>query len=265
MASTMGKKSTTTIIDVGMPTANFQGWDTAEIRYPNFANHLPLTGQGIKSPIFTCLGCHWILKIKPGGARSSSSKVLDRHVAIYLINVSNTSIHINYSIIVKDSNGREVVGCRPFFISSHKFGPRGSISDHIGIKNFAKRSNILQSLVNGTLVLGVQMQLAGRTTNTTGCSGGGNNSQHWSNNVPSFITVPFDDKEKRILRALERCERIERQTKDKEDSVSVDKEAFMDVNSCTSRTQSMTLSDPLEGFEVGRVERISYIPSKYIM
>ena len=254
-------KSTTTIIDVGTPTANFQGWDMAEIRYHNFANHLPTIGQGIKSPIFTCLGCHWILKVKPGGARSS--KVLDRHVAVYLINVSDTSIHINYSIIVKDLNGREVVSCRPFFISSHKFEPRGSMSDNIGIKNFAKRSNILQSLVTGTLVLGVQMQLAGRTTSTTGRSGGGNNSQHWSN-VPPFITVPTYDKEKRILRALECCERIERQTKDKEDSVSVDKEACMDVNSCTSRTQSMTLSDPLEEFDVGRVERISYIPSKYI-
>ena len=161
-----------------------------------------------------------------------------------LINVSNTSIHINYSIIVKDSNGREVVGCRPFFISSHNFGPRGSISDNIGIKNFAKRSNILQSLVNGTLVIGVQMQLAGTTNTTSICGGGGNSSsqsQHWSNVVPQFITVPICDKEKRVVRAIKCCERIQRQTKDNEDSV--DKEAYMDVNSCTSRTRSMSLSD----------------------
>ena len=235
----MSKKTTTTIIDVGTPTANFQGWDTAEVRYHDFANHLPPIGQGIKSPIFTCLGKEWRLKVKPGGARSS--QVLDR-VAIYLINVSNTSIHINYSIIVKDSNGREVVGCRPFFISSHKFGSRGSMSDNIGIKNFAKRSNILQSLVNGTLVLGVQMQLAG-TTNTTSICGGGNKSSQSQHrvNVPPFITVPFDDKERRIFRAIECCERIiQRHSKDKEDSVD---KAHTDVNSSCSRTRSMTLSD----------------------
>ena len=229
------KTTTTTIIDVGTPTANFQGWDTAEVRY--FANHLPIIGQGIKSPIFTCLGKEWRLKVKPGGARSS--QVSDR-VAIYLINVSNTSIHINYSIIVKDSNGREVVGCRPFFISSHNFRPRGSMSDNIGIKNFAKRSNILQSLVDGTLVLGVQMQLAGTTNTTSICGGGGSSSQSQHRvNVPPFITVPTCDKERRIFRAIECCERIiQRQTKD-----SVDKEAYTDVNSCTSRTRSMTLSD----------------------
>lgn len=118
--------------------------------------------------------------------------------------------------------------------------------DHegVGIKNFAKRSNILQSLVNGTLVIGVQMQLAGTTNTTSICGGGGNSSsqsQLWTNVVPRFITVPFDDKEKRVFRAIKCCERIQRQTKDKENSV--DKEACTDVNSSCSRTRNMTLSD----------------------
>ena len=144
----------TNVVDVGTPPPEFQAWETAEVRFHGFADLPVQRGWGSRSPEFTCLGRRWSLKIKPGESRSSEKKGM---IAVYLSNMSETGIKIKYTLNVRDSDGRESTSCTPYFVATHKFGPKG-VEDH-GIKNFAKRSRVLRSLVNGTLVIGIRMQL----------------------------------------------------------------------------------------------------------
>lgn len=146
--------TSTNVVDVGTPPPEFQAWETAEIRFHGFADLPVQRGWGSRSPEFTCLGHRWSLKLKPGGARSYEKKGM---IAIYLSNMSKTCIKIKYNLNVRDADGRECTSCTPYFVATHNFGPNG-VDDH-GIKNFAKRSRVLRSLANGTLVIGIRMQL----------------------------------------------------------------------------------------------------------
>lgn len=147
-------------VDVGTPSPDFQEWATTEVRYHGFAD-LPAAKAKMKggpdyttSPGFTCLGRQWDLTVYPGGHPDSG----DGMISIYLLNRSDKGIKIKYCLCVRGPTGNDVI-C----LSSPQsfFGPRG-FPGH-GSANFAHRSNFMDSLVDGSLIVDVRMKLVDTT------------------------------------------------------------------------------------------------------
>mmetsp|Transcript_26677 Transcript_26677/g.49043 ORF Transcript_26677/g.49043 Transcript_26677/m.49043 type:complete len:404 (-) Transcript_26677:70-1281(-) len=150
--------SLSAVVDVRTPSAgllewNSRGWVKAEVRYHGFADLPPITirGQGAKSPEFTCLGHQWCLMVYPNGHPSSG----DGMVGVSLVNLSAKDIRIDFGFCVKDSNGSEVN--RKLLLSRHAFRRKMASA---GNSRFSKRSTMIQSLVDGTLITEVRMKLA---------------------------------------------------------------------------------------------------------
>ena len=136
------------VVDVGTPPSGWKEWQVSEVRFHNFANLSAERGEYEASPEFSCLGHEWTLDIYPGGRENSA----EGYVAINLCNMSNKSIKIEYGFSVKDAAGEEVVHEKP---STEEWSGRNGWC----YENFAKRSKITKSLVNGTLVVEVRMRL----------------------------------------------------------------------------------------------------------
>eukprot|EP00578_Thalassiosira_sp_NH16_P010504 CAMPEP_0181111496 /NCGR_PEP_ID=MMETSP1071-20121207/19306_1 /TAXON_ID=35127 /ORGANISM="Thalassiosira sp., Strain NH16" /LENGTH=309 /DNA_ID=CAMNT_0023195393 /DNA_START=107 /DNA_END=1033 /DNA_ORIENTATION=+ len=144
------------IVDVGTPSPEFQGWERAEVRVHGFAE-LPVATRE-ESSEFTCLGHQWTLDITPGREDESGIEML----ALYLYNESNKIINAKFGFSIKDSDGRETA----YICDSYEFDcldDNGDLDDVWWNVNFAERSTILKSLVEGTLVIEVQMRLADPT------------------------------------------------------------------------------------------------------
>jgi hypothetical protein len=85
----------------------------------------------------------------PGGRNNS----IAGWVAIYLANRSNKSITVNFDFSIKDGKGKQVVNMQtPTHVT---FGPMGDLT---GFRNFTQRSTIIDSLVDGTLVVEVHIK-----------------------------------------------------------------------------------------------------------
>jgi hypothetical protein len=103
------------------------------------------------------LGNQWQLRIYPGG--HAVDDTAEGTVSIYLQNMSEKSIDIDYCFSVNDGSGKQVV----FEQSTiHHFDPVGTESTELDIwgLNLVYRSDLLSSLVNGALVIEVRMKLA---------------------------------------------------------------------------------------------------------
>ena len=147
-------------VDVGMPPENFEGWVAANVCFHGFANLSATTrGEYVESPVFSCFGHQWVLKLYPGGRDNSD----EGYVAIGIVNRSNTSIKIQYCYSVRDANCREVVH-RSY--TNKEFCALGSSTNAWSKSNFALRLELLESLVDGALVIEVRM----KSTTTTGKS-----------------------------------------------------------------------------------------------
>ena len=97
------------------------------------------------------LGNPWCLKLFPGGRNHSRAG----WVGICLCNPSNESIDMNVEFSIKDGNDKQIVSRQ----LSYTFGPvMGSQSCGRGWRDFAERSTIIDSLVDGTLVVEVHMK-----------------------------------------------------------------------------------------------------------
>ena len=96
------------------------------------------------------------MDICPGGEEDSE----DGHVAAYLCNMSNKSIKIQFGFSVRDVSGKEVVYYEP---NTNKFdcvGVVGHVNTNAwGIKNFGRRSELLDALIEGALVVEVRMRM----------------------------------------------------------------------------------------------------------
>jgi len=134
------------------------------VHYHGFAGLSTIPGQCEESSEFTCLGHQWTLRIYPGGTSNSD----DEMVSLFLKKVSNKGIKIDLGFSVKDSNGKDrrhhayilennvarsivsMNGQWNFVVARSSYGK----------VDFARRSIILDHLVEGSLVIEVQMKLA---------------------------------------------------------------------------------------------------------
>ena len=138
-------------VDFGTPSSNFEDWTTAEVRFHGFADLSTAT----ISPVFSCFGHNWLVEIYPGGEEDS----VDGYVAVRLCNMSNSSIKIQWCISVRDADGKEVVHLGPDTRELGACDPHHSHQNSRGYRNFATRSELLDALIEGTLIIEVRMKL----------------------------------------------------------------------------------------------------------
>jgi speckle-type POZ protein len=100
------------------------------------------------------LGNPWRLSIYPGG----SANAVEGMVTLYLENGSNKSIDIDYGFSIIDGNGKQVEFKRSD--GPRNFAPVGTTNSARGFPNFVLRSDLMRSLVNGTLIMEIRMKLA---------------------------------------------------------------------------------------------------------
>jgi hypothetical protein len=101
------------------------------------------------------MGNQWRVRVFPGG----SANAVEGMVSLCLDNMSNKAIEIDYGFSVSDGNGKQVAyeqsgtPCNFAPVDTDDISRRGW-------PNFAKRSKLLSSLVNGALVIDVHIRLA---------------------------------------------------------------------------------------------------------
>jgi hypothetical protein len=139
-------------VHVGTPPPDFNEWTTTKVYYHGFPSLSTVRNVGVDSPEFMALGNSWRLKLYPGGRSSSNTG----WVSIKLDNRSNKSIDIGCGFIIKNGNGTEVANNQRS--TPITFGPVGAANSSCVLFNFAKRSTIIDSLVDGTLVVEVYMK-----------------------------------------------------------------------------------------------------------
>ena len=156
-------------VDVGTPPSSLSTvnneWEIIKVRYHGFENLSTTRNEYFPSPEFTCFGGHqWRLEIYPGGDLNSN----DGMVSIFLQNMSDESIKVKYGFTVKDKEGNT----QEEWVSPNEgrvFAPRGTsdpdnqVGASWGSNNFCKRTQIIDALVDGTLIVEVRMRKFGET------------------------------------------------------------------------------------------------------
>jgi hypothetical protein len=129
-----------------------QAFVTTIVRFDDFAG-LPAERDGyVLSEKFTCLGHEWRLELHPGGHENSDEGM----VSVYLFKEPEKSINIEYCICVKDCVDHKMI--------PSIFDPLGGEGGSSwGYQNYALRSKIMDSLVDGALVIEVRMKLVDST------------------------------------------------------------------------------------------------------
>jgi hypothetical protein len=129
-------------------------WATHTVHWHGFES-LSLY-ESFSSPKFMLLGNEWLLVIFPGGDFIADEGM----VSISLCNKSNKAIEIDFGFGFSfiDGNEKQVVYERSN--GPRDFAPEGVVNNGQGWTNFAERSTLLSSLVNGALVIEVRMKLA---------------------------------------------------------------------------------------------------------
>jgi len=144
----------TSRVDVGTPIKNLRGWTITEVNFLGFAN-LPTTRGNenyVTSPEFSCFGHQWVMSLYPGGRTNSN----EGFIAVELAKRSNTSIKVQWGYNVRDVDGKEVV-CKKSF--TDKFDAKGSNGTTVWYtSSFAKRSTLMELLVQGSLIIEVRMK-----------------------------------------------------------------------------------------------------------
>ena len=93
-------------------------------------------------------GHRWKVKIYPGGDDGSK----EGYIGMYLVDESDADIIVQHGFSIRDAAGKEVVHLKPEICEFEDLG--------WGEQNFAKRSAIMKSLVNGTLLVEVRISRA---------------------------------------------------------------------------------------------------------
>jgi len=137
---------------VGTPPPGYhQGGMKHTVHYHGFMSLPSTRNEFVDSPDFEGLGHQWRVSLYPGGRGDSAEGMVN----LYLWNKSDKSIDIDFGFSVIDVNGKQVVSHRQTKLFA-PIAPGGGVR----WKDFKKRSNLLSSLVNGALVIEVQMRLA---------------------------------------------------------------------------------------------------------
>jgi hypothetical protein len=136
------------------PPGYHQEWVTHTVHVHGFEN-LPAVRR-VASPEFILLGNEWLLRIYPGGDDDAAEGM----VTVGLQNMSNKAIDIDLGFSVNDGNGMQVAYGQSD--GPRNFAPLGGGTNRWKF-NVAERSTLLSSLVDGTLVIEIQMRLANHT------------------------------------------------------------------------------------------------------
>jgi len=144
----------TSRVDVGTPPENFKGWIRTEVCIHGFANLPTMRDEAVLSPQFSLLGHKWRLWIYPGGTNDS----VEGCVVIYLGNCSDTSIKISYGFSVRDATGKEVVHFDPQTEEFAALDSDEGEGNNARGANLAKRPVLIDSLVDGSLVIEVRIK-----------------------------------------------------------------------------------------------------------
>jgi hypothetical protein len=146
---------------VGTPPPGYnEEWAAHTVHWHGFGSLPTARGVGINSPEFILLGNPWRVRVFPGGVAAAAGGM----VSLYLDNMSNKSIDIQYGFSVNDEYGKQVAHQRS--ATPYNFEPEGTVDlegtrlNSWGMINFGTRLTLLGSLINGTLVIEVHMRLA---------------------------------------------------------------------------------------------------------
>ena len=139
---------------MGTPPPGYnQEWVTHTVHWHGFPSLSLEQGESVDSPKFMLLGNQWFLAMFPGGDVGAAEGM----VSLSLWNMSDKAIDIDYGFSVNDENGKQVAYERT--ATPRNFAPMFTVDGAWGL-DFVKRSKLMNSLVNGTLVIGVHMRLA---------------------------------------------------------------------------------------------------------
>jgi hypothetical protein len=154
---------------MGTPPPGYdeEDWVTHTIHCHGFASLSTLRGVFVASPEFMLLGNPWSLMIFPGGLEDAAEEGM---TSICLFNRSDKAIDIDYGFSVNDGEGKPVANKRT--ATPRNFGPMGDDDDDDYDDDYrgfdlAKRSNLMRSLIKGTLIIEVRMRLAKPTTSVS--------------------------------------------------------------------------------------------------
>ena len=156
-------------VDVGTPPSSLSTegeWEIIQVRYHGFQDLTTTRNDHVVSPEFTCFGHQWHLKLYPGGTTDSE----DGMVSIFLHNLSNKSIKVQYGLHVK--NKGFMTGWSGFISKDegNEFAGNGTGDEDNGVfsgwgrANFHQRTQIIDALVDGTFIMEVRMRNVGETT-----------------------------------------------------------------------------------------------------
>ena len=137
------------------PPGYNQNFMTHTLHFHDFATLSTERGEFVKSPEFMLLGNQWSVEMYPGGDEEEMYPGGDEEGSIYLQNMSNNAIDIEYGFSVKVGRGKQVV----YQSTHHTFDPANSTGLSSWGVGIAKRSVLLSSLVDGTLIIEVRMKL----------------------------------------------------------------------------------------------------------
>ena len=142
----------TNAVHVGNTPRDFEDWTSTKVYFHGFADLSSTRNKCVRSPKFLLFGHKWQLRLYPGGKTNSP----EGYVALSLFTMSNSDIEISYGYSVRDASGEEVVYRElPEISFPHKLSGRCT-------KDFGERSDLMDALVGGTLVIEVLM----KTTST---------------------------------------------------------------------------------------------------
>jgi hypothetical protein len=119
---------------------------TTSVHFVGFAGLPAQRGERVKSEKFTCFGNEWKLLICPGGHQCADEGM----VSVFLYNMSSKSINVEIGLSVK--------GCVNMQMQQHIFLPVGTANSAWGYTNYVLRSKIMDSLVDGALVIEVNLK-----------------------------------------------------------------------------------------------------------
>lgn len=142
------------------PPGYNQNFMTHTLHFHDFASLSTVRGEFVNSPEFMLLDNQWSVEMYPGGDEEEMYPGGDEEGSLYLQNMSNNAIDVEYGFSVKDGGGKKVVHQST---THHTFDPANSTGLSSWGVSVAKRSLLLSSLVDGTLIIEVRMKLTAPT------------------------------------------------------------------------------------------------------
>ncbi|EJK45265.1 hypothetical protein THAOC_36123 [Thalassiosira oceanica] len=143
-------------VQVGAPPGRLSGWMIAPVHFNGFAG-LPTTKDlAVHSPEFSCFGHQWEVAMYPGGGGGVVDSE-DGFVALWLVNKSAEAIGVHYKLVSKHpAGGQDIWGGSTS--TMRQFSNMYSGNACFGHPNFARRSTLMNYLVDGTLIVEVHLR-----------------------------------------------------------------------------------------------------------